>query len=228
LKLELEEAKKVEEVLKQQLAKSRSSCEQLEEEVVTFKKELEKYQAWYNRNISSIKASEELNNILNRQRPPQNKSGLGYEEDASNSKLKNTESSNVIKFQINKQLEGSKIENIGACPFSNKTDSSNKKEQAKVGSINKLVQPGCPEKRSNNRVQNADQNYKHEDQESMYYLPRNQPRFRSMEKTVYHHKGRAALPTGKRRVQHRNVNPFDSLYNEPKCYNCSNFGHVAT
>jgi FtsZ-binding cell division protein ZapB len=259
LKLELEEAKKIEEVLKQQLAEGRSRCEHLEEEVVTVKKELEKYQAWYNQNISSIKASEELNNILNRQRPPQNKFGLGYEEDASSSKLKNTESSNVIKFQISKQLEGSKIENIGACPFSNKTDSSNKKEQANVGSINKLVQPGCPEKRSNNRVQNADQNYKHEDQKSMYYLPRNQPRFRhanffngycfccynfghkaancfynlrsihrSMSKTTYHHKGRAALPTGRRRVQHRNANSFDSLYNEPKCYNCSNFGHVAT
>jgi hypothetical protein len=89
--------------------------------------------------MSSIKASEELNNILNRQRSPQNKFGLGYEEDAGSSKLKNTESSNVIKFQISKQLEGSKIENIGACPFSNKTDSSDKKEQTNDGSINKLV-----------------------------------------------------------------------------------------
>jgi hypothetical protein len=70
LKLELEEAKKIEEVLKQQLAEGRFRCEHLEEEVVTVKKELEKYQAWYNQNISSIKASEELNNILNRQRPP--------------------------------------------------------------------------------------------------------------------------------------------------------------
>jgi hypothetical protein len=156
LKLELEEVKKTEEVIKQQLAEGRSRCEHLEEEVVTVKKELEKYQAWYNHNISSIKASEELNNILNRQRPPQNKFGIGYEEDASSSKLKNTESSNVIKFQINKKLEGSKIENIGACLFSNKTDSSNKKEQANVGSVNKLVQPRCPEKRSNNIVQNTD------------------------------------------------------------------------
>jgi hypothetical protein len=178
LNLELEEAKKIEEVLKQQLAEGRSICEHLEEEVVTVKKELEKYQAWYNQNIFSIKASEELNNILNRQRPPQNKFGLGYEEDASKSKLKNIESSNLIKFQISKQLEGTKIENIGACLVPNKIDSSNKKEKANVGSINKLVQPGCPEKRSNDRVQNADHNYKREDQKSMYYLPRNQPRFR--------------------------------------------------
>jgi hypothetical protein len=156
-------------------------------------------------------------------------------------------------------LEGSKIENIGACPVPNKKNSSNKKKQANVGSINKLVQPRCPEKRSNDRVQNADQNYKHEYQKSMYYLPRNQPRFRhanffngycfccstfghkaancfynlrsihrSMSKLAYHHKGHAALPTCRRRVQHRNANSFDSLYNEPKCYNCSNFGHVAT
>ena len=70
LKLELEEAKKIEEVLKKQLAESRSRCEHLEKEVVTTKKELEKYQALYHQNISSIKASEELNNILNRQRSP--------------------------------------------------------------------------------------------------------------------------------------------------------------
>ena len=62
----------------------------------------------------------------------------------------------MIKFQINKQLEGSKIENIGAFPFSNKTDSSNKKKQENVGSINKLVQPGGPEKSSNNKIQNTD------------------------------------------------------------------------
>jgi hypothetical protein len=143
--------------------------------------------------------------------------------------------------------------------FPIKTDSSNKKEQENVGSINKLIQPGCPERRSNDRVQNADQNHKRKDQKSMYYIPRNKPRFRhanffngycfycykfghkaancfynlrsihrSMSKSVYHHKGHAALPTGRRRVQHRNTNPFDSLYNEPKCHNCSNFGHVAT
>jgi hypothetical protein len=43
LKLELEEAKKIEEILKQQLVEGRSRCEHLEEEVVTVKKELEKY-----------------------------------------------------------------------------------------------------------------------------------------------------------------------------------------
>ena len=66
IKLELEEAKKIEETLKQQLAESKTRCEHLEKEVVTVKKDLEKFQALYHQNISSIKASEELNNILNR------------------------------------------------------------------------------------------------------------------------------------------------------------------
>ena len=62
----------------------------------------------------------------------------------------------MIKFQISKQLEGSKIENIGACPVPNKADSSNKIKQANIGSINKPVQPGGHEKKSNDRVKYAD------------------------------------------------------------------------
>ena len=121
LKLELEEAKKIEEVLNHQLAESKARCEHLEKEVVTVKKELEKYQVLYHQNIPSIKASEELNNILNRQRAPQIKFGLGYDQGASSSNSKSKESSNVIKFQISKQSESSKIENIGACIVTNKT-----------------------------------------------------------------------------------------------------------
>ena len=55
-------------------------CEALEEEVVTARKELEKFQALYHQNMSSIKALEELNNILSKQRYPLLKIGLVYEE----------------------------------------------------------------------------------------------------------------------------------------------------
>ena len=71
IKLKLEEANTVEEFLKHQLGESKIKCELLEKEVVTVKKELGNYQTLYNQNISSIKASEELTNILNRQRAPQ-------------------------------------------------------------------------------------------------------------------------------------------------------------
>ena len=57
LKLELEEVKKIEDILKQQLIEGKKRCEALEDEVVTTRRELEKFQALYHQNISSIKAS---------------------------------------------------------------------------------------------------------------------------------------------------------------------------
>jgi hypothetical protein len=57
LKLELEEAKKIEDILKQQLSKKKARSEELEQEVVKMRKEMEKFQALYNQNLSSIKAS---------------------------------------------------------------------------------------------------------------------------------------------------------------------------
>jgi hypothetical protein len=57
LKVELEEAKKIEDILKQQLSKRKARCTTLEEEVVKTRKELEKFQDLYHQNLSSIKAS---------------------------------------------------------------------------------------------------------------------------------------------------------------------------
>ena len=83
LKLELEEAKKIEDHLKQQLIEGKRRCEDLEE-VVKARKELKKFQILYHQNLSSIKASEELNTILSKQRSPWLKTGLGYEEGSCN------------------------------------------------------------------------------------------------------------------------------------------------
>ena len=65
LKVELEEAKKIEDILKQQLSEKKARCEALEEEVVKTRKELERFQALYHQNLSGIKASEGLAIILN-------------------------------------------------------------------------------------------------------------------------------------------------------------------
>ena len=48
------------------------------------RKELKKFQALYHQNLSSINASEELNNIINKQRSPWVKRGLGYKEVSCN------------------------------------------------------------------------------------------------------------------------------------------------
>jgi hypothetical protein len=108
IKLELEESKKKEDVLRKQLTESETRCEKLEEEIVTVRKELEKFQALYHQNLSSIKASEELNDILNKQRSPLIKSGLGYEQGSSSSSSENKGITRVINFQSSKQSEFTK------------------------------------------------------------------------------------------------------------------------
>jgi hypothetical protein len=101
LKVELEEAKKIEDILKRQLSEKKARCEALEQEVVKTRKEMEKFQALYNQNLSSIKASEGLATILNQQRNPKLKTGLGYEEGSSSGKPRNEEPFKFIKSTTN-------------------------------------------------------------------------------------------------------------------------------
>jgi hypothetical protein len=84
LKVELEEAKKIEDIPKQQLSEKKARCEALEEEVVKIRKEMEKFKALYLQNLPSIKASKGLATIMNQQRNPNLKTGLGYEEGSNN------------------------------------------------------------------------------------------------------------------------------------------------
>jgi hypothetical protein len=101
LKVELEEARKIEDILKHQLSEKRARSEALEEEVVKTRKEMEKFQALYNQNLSSIKASEGLATILNQQRNPKLKTGLGYEEGSSSGKSGNEEPIKFVKSTTN-------------------------------------------------------------------------------------------------------------------------------
>jgi hypothetical protein len=62
---------------------------------------MEKFQALYNQILSSIKASEGLATILNQQRNPKLKTGLGYEEGSSSGKPGNEEPINFVKSTTN-------------------------------------------------------------------------------------------------------------------------------
>jgi hypothetical protein len=68
---------------------------------VKTRKEMEKFQALYNQNLSSIKASEGLATILNQQRNPKLKTGLGYEEGSSSGKSGNEEPIKFVKSTTN-------------------------------------------------------------------------------------------------------------------------------
>jgi hypothetical protein len=62
---------------------------------------MEKFQALYNQSLSSIKASEGLATILNQQRNPKLKTGLGYEEGSSSGKSGNEEPIKFVKSTTN-------------------------------------------------------------------------------------------------------------------------------
>jgi hypothetical protein len=62
---------------------------------------MEKFQALYNQNLSSIKASEGLTTILNQQRNPKIKTGLGYEEGSGSEKTGNEEPIKFVKSTTN-------------------------------------------------------------------------------------------------------------------------------
>jgi hypothetical protein len=101
LKVELEEARKIEDILKHQLSEKRARSEALEEEVVKTRKEMEKFQTLYHQNLSSIKASEGLTTILNQQRNPKLKTGLGFEEGSSSGQPRNKEPIKFVKSTTN-------------------------------------------------------------------------------------------------------------------------------
>jgi hypothetical protein len=102
--VESEEANKIKYILKQQLSERKARCKALEEEVVKTRKELERFQALYHQNLSSIKASKGLATILNQQRNPKLKTGLGYEEGSSSGQPRNKE---PIKFVKSSNIENS-------------------------------------------------------------------------------------------------------------------------
>jgi hypothetical protein len=90
LKVKLEEAKKIEDILKQQLLEKKVRCEASKEEIVKIRKEMEKFKGLYHQNLPSIKASKELTSIINQQRNSKLKGGLGYEEGSSSDHPSNT------------------------------------------------------------------------------------------------------------------------------------------
>jgi hypothetical protein len=76
LKTQIEEAKRVEELLKNQVNEKEDSCHKLEAEVVDLRKKVEKSNKFLN-------SSTILNEILDSQISPNDKSGLGYNKEAT-------------------------------------------------------------------------------------------------------------------------------------------------
>jgi hypothetical protein len=92
LKTQLQEAKIIEEVILKQLNDREQDCENLEAEIILLKGEIEKEK----KQSRFENSSKILNDIINSQRSPSNKTGLGYDQNKFN------KGSNFTSQEINK------------------------------------------------------------------------------------------------------------------------------
>ena len=100
-KVELEEAKKIEDMLLQQIKDKTREQEKLEEEVVCLRNKLENSQRKVVISSSQTKSSSKLNEILDAQRSPMIKTGIGYEGESSKSKEKENRGIIFVKEKKN-------------------------------------------------------------------------------------------------------------------------------
>jgi hypothetical protein len=91
---------------------------------------MEKFQALYNKNILSIKASEGLATILNQQRNPKMKTSLGYEEGSNSGKPRNEEPTKFVKSTTNDNNK----------PTETKEDNQSPRTSKEKGARNKSVE----------------------------------------------------------------------------------------
>jgi hypothetical protein len=93
LKIQLEETKRREEVVRNQLDKKEESCHELEAEVVNLRKKVEKSDT-QNKFLNS---SMTLDEILDSQRSPNDKSGLGYNKEKISTPKKSDAGPSFVK-----------------------------------------------------------------------------------------------------------------------------------
>jgi hypothetical protein len=233
LKVELEEARKIKDILKHQLSEKRARSEALEEEVVKTRKEMEKFQTLYHQNLSSIKASEGLTTILNQQRNPKLKTGLGFEEGLSSGQPRNKEPIKFVKSSTNDNNKPAETKE------DNKPPRRSKEKGARTESVeqgnNTLPAQGNHQYGRNRFAQRRQpfsrykeffygycfycSNFGHKAVNCSLRLRHKQLRF---QRNKY-------LPQQRMRSTSRQCcnNNFDLLNNEIECYNCHNFGHKA-
>jgi hypothetical protein len=241
LKVELEEAKKIEDILKQQLSENKFKFEALEEEIVKTIKEMENFKGLYHQNLPSIKASKGLTSILNQQRNSKLKARLGYEEGSSSDHPSNSES---IKF-----VKSSNIDNNHSAETKkeNQPPRRNERKSTKIEFVDQKDyrhERNRPPQRRHIFSRYKDffygycffcSNFGHKDinyslrfryEQSRYsmnnYLPQQILRQPSNKQshTINHVMTR-------RRTQVKHNNNYDLLFSEPECYNCHNYGHKA-
>lgn len=101
LKVQIEEAKRIEEKVRIQLKEKEKNSERLESTIVSLRKKLEKTITKLNKSLKFEKSTKILNNVINEQRSPPIKTRLGHEakkDQVSKEPSKNTNEENPKSY----------------------------------------------------------------------------------------------------------------------------------
>jgi hypothetical protein len=213
LKVELEETKKIEDILKQQLSEKKARCKALEEEVVKTRKEMEKFKALYLQNIPSIKALAELNEILSKQISPLLNTRLGYVSGSRSKQPKRKEPVNMIKFQVSRQSD-----HVSTLPPKANKDKMIPDKKQRYQKMEQRM----PKKRPSFRYQNFFHGYCFYCSNFGHKIANCQIKFRDMQLRRSRNKQSLKHRTKQPMSRQSCTNHFDLLNSELECYNCHN------
>jgi hypothetical protein len=206
---------------------------------------MEKFKTLYHQNMSSIKASEELTFILNQQRNPNLKTGLGYEEGSSGDHPSNTEPINFVKSTIIDNNHSTETKKENHPPRRNERKST-RTESVDQRNYQHGINRPTQRRQSFTRYKGLFygycffySNFGHKaincslrlryEQSSFSrnnYLPPQILRQQSNKQSqIINH----VMTERRTQVKHNNSyehnNHYDLLFSEPECYNFHNYGH---
>jgi hypothetical protein len=219
LKVQIEEDKRIEEALKEQLEEKDKIIGNLEAEVVTLRKDIQK------KNMQN--SSKVLNDIINSQKSHLDKSRLGYNQTEKGSSSKTTEQETNPKSYAETIKEDRKIykEDYRDTPPPRRFRFQNQQQTDRPQEEEGFIRAPPFRRSSTPRYQTiffglcyACNNFGHK-AVNCRANNRNSNNFESYTQRDY-----SRRPSD---TQRRSYNRFESLSTEVECYKCNNFGHMA-
>jgi hypothetical protein len=212
LKTQLQEAKRIDEVILEQLNNREQGYENLEVEIVLLKREIEKKK----KQSRFENSSKILNDILNRQRSPNDKIGLGYTQDSTCMTQRTNKIpisyADALKSSLRRENNKEKMKPLKIVPNKQKSALPTKEKCDKKNTINRRNPPNryifigyCY----------SCNNYGHK---AIHYKVYGQ----------YNHRNVQRYKNNKYNAEKRNYNSFSPLQNfNIECQRCNNYGHKA-